>query len=217
MLQRMCARHLTTPHRFICITDKSDGLDPAVEFLQTPPTAAALGGLASPEGVRFPSCYRRLWTFSKEAKMLGDCVIVTDIDVVVTRDFSNLFEFEPEANFMGWLPETCWGKQHRFGGGIYRLVPGTRTEVWTRFSGGNSIMEARLAGFRGSDQAWISYVLSRKERYWSRGSGIHSVRELGHTLALPKGARIVQFNGNRKPWDYARVSGYAPWISANWR
>jgi hypothetical protein len=31
VLQRMVARHFNRPHRFVCITDDPEGLDPAVD------------------------------------------------------------------------------------------------------------------------------------------------------------------------------------------
>lgn len=207
--QKMVARHLKEPHRFICVADSKEGLAPEVEFLQTPPAAAAVAHLRSPEGNRFPSCYRRLWSFSDDARVLGERIMVIDIDFVATADISSLFKMT--ADFVGWVPERAWGQQHRFGGGQYLLTPGTRTAVWTKFNAG-AIATARAAGFRGSDQAWMSYTLRDKETYWPRNSGIHSVRELGPGFELPSGARIVHFNGHRKPWHYK--SG---WVAQHWR
>jgi hypothetical protein len=208
--QKMFARHLKEPHRFICIADTNEGLSSEVEFLKTPAAAAAVANLRSPEGPRFPSCYRRLWSFSDEARALGDRILVVDIDIVLTGDVAPLFQMP--GDFVGWVPERAWGQQHRFGGGIYMLTPGTRTSIWDRFKGYESIREARTAGYRGSDQAWMSYTLSAKEPYWPRNSGIHSVRELGASLDLPKGARIVQFNGHKKPWHYKQG-----WVADHWR
>lgn len=210
--QKMFARHFNEPHKFICIADPdaAEGLSADVTYVPTPAAAIAVAHHRSPEGNRFPSCYRRLWSYSPEAKALADRILVVDIDVVVTRDVAPFWK--PDADFVGWVPERAWGQQHRFGGGIYMLKTGTRTKVWTEFNGG-AIVRARAAGFRGSDQAWMSYMLRDKEAYWPRNSGIHSVREMGPQLDLPDGARIVQFNGNRKPWDYTRI----PWVAQHWR
>lgn len=215
-LARACARHLSG-HRFVCVADKSDGLEPHVEWLKTPDAAAALSELRSPEGERFPSCYRRLWVFSEEARVLGDHILTTDIDAVVLRDLAPLFD--TPGDFVGWRPYRDWGRRLRFGGGTYLLRTGTRTEVWTRFRGQESIVEARAAGFRGSDQAWLSYLLAEKEPYFGKDAGIYSVRDLGPGLNLPSDARIVHFNGHTKPWHYhadLRLLG-GQWVRAHWR
>lgn len=210
VLQSMFARHLPQKHRFICIADSNAGLDPAVEFVETPPEAKALAALRSPEGDRFPSCYRRLWSFSPEARMLGDQIFVIDIDLVVVRDMTPVVA--RNEDFVGWRPFRDWGRKLRFGGGSYLLKTGTRTHVWTDFKGQASVIEARQAGFRGSDQAWISHKLGATEPYWSKNSGLYSIRDLGPGEHLPHDARLVQFNGHKKPWHYN--SG---WVVAHWR
>lgn len=212
VLRRAIARHLTTPHRFICIADSAEDFDPEVEVLITPPAAAEVGRLKSIEGDRFPSCFRRLWTFSAEARaLLGERVMVLDIDAVPTGRLDPLID--REEDFVGWRPLMKWGDKPRVGGGIYLLRTGTRTHVWERFEGQASIAQARRAGFRGSDQAWMSYLLGATEATWQEPSGIYSIRDLRDgRLPLPADARIVQFNGPRKPWDSP-----LPWVKEHWR
>jgi hypothetical protein len=156
--------------------------------------------------------------FSDEAKMLGERVMLIDVDLVFTADPAPLFD--RQEDFVGWRPLRTWGKENRFGGGIYLLRTGTRTHVWDSFKGHESIARARAAGLRGSDQAWLSYCLAGTETSWPKDSGIYSVRDLTHSaktvvarrgpairrhaqpLQLPTDAIIVQFNGpqNEKPW-----------------
>jgi len=210
-LQKMVARHLQEPHRFICITDETEGFDPGVEVMPTPAAAKALGELRSPEGQRFPSCYRRLWMFSEEAKVLGDRVLLIDIDLVVVNDLAPIFDHPHD--FVGWRPFRDWGNTCRFGGGIYLITPGTRTNVWDEFTGAASIAEARNAGFRGSDQAWLSFKLGHREPHWDRTSGIYSIRDMkGTEHKLPVDARLVQFNGPEKPWLCQHA-----WVKEHWR
>lgn len=210
-LAKMIQRHLQEPHRFICITDETEGFSADVEVIPTPEAAKRLAQMKSPEGGRFPSCYRRLWMFSEEAKILGDRVLLIDIDLVVVADLAPIFD-RPEE-FVGWRPFRDWGNQCRFGGGIYLLTPGTRTEVWTEFKGAESVLKARKAGFRGSDQAWLSYMLGHREKYWGRDSGIYSIRDMkGTEQILPRDARLVQFNGPTKPW-----ASPLPWVRQHWQ
>lgn len=210
-LARMVRRHLPEPHRFVCITDHEDGFDAGVEVMRTPAAAAALGALKTPEKAHFPSCYRRLWMFSDEARCLGDRVLLIDIDLIVVADLRPIFDMPQD--FVGWRPFRDWGAQMRFGGGIYLLTPGTRTQVWDDFRGAPSILQARAAGYRGSDQAWISYKLGLSEAYWDRSSGIYSIRDMkGTEHKLPEDARLVQFNGPCKPW-----ASKLAWAREHWR
>jgi hypothetical protein len=210
-LQRSIAAHMSAPFRFVCVADSKDGFDPAVEVLITPPEAAALAQLRSPEGGRFPSCYRRLWNFSDGARALGERLLCIDVDMVPTGDLAPLFE--RTEDFVGWRPSRDWGRKLRFGGGLYLLTPGTRSHVWTRFAGSRSIQEARQAGFRGSDQAWLSYCLAGHEAYYGREAGIYSIRDFPqHPARLPADARCVHFNGGAKPWRST-----LPWVKEHWR
>lgn len=194
-LAGMFRRTLSIPHNFICISDTPDGFSPCVQVMPMPESAGWLTGFLTPEGEHFPSCYRRLWMFSEDAKVLGDRVLLVDIDMIVMRDTSHLFD--AKADFVGWQPRTQWGDKPRIGGGIYLLTPGARTDVYEDFCGPSSIREARAAGYRGSDQAWMSYKLQGCE-VWPDGAGIYSQWDVkGH---LDK-ATIVQFNGKSKPWN----------------
>jgi hypothetical protein len=209
-LQRSIAAHMSTPFRFVCVADTAEGFDPAVEVLITPPEAAALAQLRSPEGGRFPSCYRRLWNFSDGARVLGDRLLCIDIDLVPTADLAPLFD-RPE-DFVGWRPYRDWGRKLRIGGGIYLLRAGSHPEVWTQFKGEASIKAAGQAGFRGSDQAWLSYQLASRVPHYGREAGIYSIRDLPPSYALPADARLVQMNGSIKPWTSA-----LPWVKEHWR
>ena len=202
---------MSRPHRFVCVADSGDGFDSEVEVVMTPPEARAIGHLRTPEGGRFPSCYRRLWNFSEGAKALGDRLLCIDIDVVPTADWAPLFD--RLEDFVGWRPYRDWGARLRFGGGVYLITPGTRAHVWTEFRGPESQNKARRAGFRGSDQAWISYMLGKSEPYYGRDAGIYSIRDMkGAEHDLPADARMVHFNGPTKPW-----SSPLRWVKEHWR
>lgn len=211
-LARMIRARLSLPHRFICVADDPSGFDAGVEYFPTPAAAREVGHLRNPEGPRFPSCYRRLWMWSAEARALGDVLMLLDIDLVATDELAPLFD-DPQHDFVGWRPRMKWGIHARVGGGIYRLRAGTRTEVWSRFKGAESILEARRAGYRGSDQAWLSYCLGASAPTWNDRAGIYSIRDLRNgALPLPADARLVQFNGPQKPWNSPLA-----WVKDHWR
>lgn len=210
VLHRMFRRCLPEPHRFICITDERGKFDPTIEVMPTPKSAKEVAHYRTPEGSFFPSCYRRLWMFSEEAACLGDRVMLIDIDTVLTADVTHLFD--NPAEFVGWRPSGAWGNAERIGGGLYIMTPGTRTFVWNDFLGYDSIIEARSAGYRGSDQAWISYKLRGCELI-TQEHGIYSVRDIKNgKQPLPENACLIHFNGGKKPWHYG-----VKWVKEHWR
>lgn len=208
VLASMFRRHLSLPHRFVCITDMTAGFK-RVEVMPMPDAAKKLGDLRTPEGGRFPSCYRRLWMFSEEAKCLGERVLMVDVDLVLTGNIDHLFALEDK--FVGWRPKASWGGTSRIGGGMYLMTPGAHSEVFDDFRGTYSIAMARKAGFRGSDQAWMSYKLVGKVKLWPTDAGIYSIRDL-KGQPLPDDACLVQFNGTGKPWH-----GEPDWVLEHWR
>lgn len=203
-LRRMLARHLHVPHRLVCITDETGDFDQGVTVMPTPAAAMRLAHMKTPEGSRMPSCYRRLWVFSDEARCLGERILLTDVDAVITGDITHLVE--RTESFVGWRPGQAWGNHERVAGGMYLLSTGAHPEVWDDF-GEAGIGAARRAGYRGSDQAWLSYKLGRRAALWSDEDGIYALSDIRDGM-LPEDARIVQFAGNVKPWSF----GVSPWV-----
>lgn len=214
VMRSMFARHLHVEHRVVCITDETEGFAPGVVVMSTPTAARALADVKTPEGERMPSCYRRLWLFSEEARVLGERVLLTDVDLVLTGDITHLVRRE-EA-FVGWLPRTSWGNPKRVAGGLYLMSPGTHPEVWEEF-GPEGIAAARAAGYRGSDQAWLSYKLGGRVALWEQRSGIYALSDFGRgRLPLPRDARVVQFAGHVKPWDCVGKPGMR-WVDDHYK
>lgn len=208
VLASMFRRNLSLPHRFVCITDMDGDFGDGVEVMSMPDAARKLGEYRTPEAPNFPSCYRRLWMFSDEAKCLGDRVMLVDVDMVLTGSIDHLFEHD--APFVGWRPRKSWGHGPRLGGGMYLMTPGAHPEVFYEFRGEKSISQARAAGFRGSDQAWISHKIYGNVALWPHSAGIYSIRDI--VSVLPVDARLVQFNGRTKPWQ-----SHLPWVRKHWK
>jgi hypothetical protein len=213
-LARGYKRNLSIPHRFVCITDETSGFSSDVEVIPLPTEAREAAGLASPEGPRFPASYRRLWTFSEQAKALGDWILMTDIDAVITGPVDPLIQYalDKRHDFVGWRPRSLWGVEDRIAGGNWLLRAGTRTHVWDSFSR-QSAIKARQAGYRGSDQAYISYCLAKTAAVWPQHCGIYQAQDMKKQgfKVLPKDARIVHFNGATKGWTL----GHIPWIRSH--
>lgn len=215
VLARMFRRHCTLGHRVVCITDRraSEFEKSLVDVVPTPPAARALGRMPTPEGRGFPSCYRRLWLFSAEAREIGDRFMQIDLDIVLTGNIDHIAgRVEP---FVGWVPnDSVWHGRDRYGGGLYLLRAGAHPEVWNDFDGQPAIDNARRAGYRGSDQAWLNFKLYGKTERLPDDAGIIMFRDIKKTPnTLPEGVRMVQFSGPTKPWGHLHLQ----WVAANWR
>jgi hypothetical protein len=224
----MVARNLPCDFRFVCVTNETYGFDPRIEVMAIPKEAAALARLESPEGKRVPSCYQRLWMFSEAARVCGDRVLLLDIDLVIKGDISALVT--SPHDFVGWRPTMEWGNKDRLAGGAYLLTTGSYTGVWTEFVDDPLVSQkrARDAGYRGSDQAWISFYLAEHAHCWPHGLmasvndfeikqkvpyGKYVPQPQNHQFCNPSDAPVIQFNGPKKPWMLLDV----PWISEHWQ
>lgn len=215
VLARMFRRQCKVEHRLVCITDyPASRFDQSiVDVVPTPRSARAVERIKSPEGRGFPSCYRRLWLFSKEARELGDRFLQIDLDVVLTGNVDHIVE--RDEPFVGWVPnDNAWKGRDRYGGGLFLLRAGAHPEVWEDFHGQPSIDAARRAGYRGSDQAWLNFKLyGRTARLPDDGTIImfRDIKKRPHLL--PEGVSMVQFSGPTKPWRFQHL----PWVAAYWR
>lgn len=218
VLRAMVERHLHVPHRFTCITDEPEGIDPRVRIIPIWDTHARVPNPSSPVN---PSCYRRLRLFSSEAReLIGERVLSLDLDMVITRDITPLVN-RPE-DFVIWggqsqLPGGRGKPYAWYNGSLMMLRTGTRTRVWDEFNPAVSPRQAHQAGCRGSDQGWIAYCLGPKEAIWGTSDGVYSYRN--HILpsgTLPGNARIVSFHGKHDPWD-PQVQRASPWIREHYR
>jgi len=210
-LFNMVSRHYHKPFEMVCITDNPKKLDSAIRVI---PLWDDHGHLGSPHGGLNPACYRRLKHYSEEAReLIGERFITVDLDVVLVDDVTPVWD-RPEVDFMIW-GETL--RRTPYNGSMQLMTAGARKQVWDRFNPDTSPLEARRAGFDGSDQAWISYVLGPHEKRWSMKDGVFSFRLHVKTNEgkLPKGARIVFFEGQVDPWS-GIAKHVSPWIEDHW-
>lgn len=208
-LFRSVRRHYPHPHRFICVTDQSHGIDPGVEVQ---PDFGDFARVPNPFGTKNPSCYRRLRLFHPEAaRWFGQRFVSIDLDAVITGDLSALWNRSEEVVMWGDTNPTTF-----YNGSIMLLTAGARPKVWTDFDPLVSPAEARRAGQFGSDQGWISHALGPREAKWTQTDGVYSYRV--HLAPrggqLPPNARIVLFHGQVDPWDTRGQR--IPWVKQHW-
>lgn len=218
VLRAMLERHAPFPHKLVCITDDTRGLDPRIEALPMPETT--FEELVNPHQVKydaahawgrkkyFPNCYRRLWVFSREATVLGERVFALDIDVIVTGDLTPLVE--RDEDFVGWVDD----KEPKLKGGAYLLRTGSHPEVWDEFDPETSPALAATSSGTGSDQAWMTFKLFPPEGSWGVQDGLVKINWL---QAGPQpSTRLVFTAGHSPPWS-ADVQRRYPWVAQYWR
>ncbi len=208
-LARQVRENLSRTHRFICITDDVEGFSCDVVVMPLPDEARAIADIPTAQGhARFPSCYRRLWTFSEGAKVLGDVVLMLDIDCFITAPLDPLFDFMPDADFIGWNPVQAWGKT-KVGGGTWRHRPGTRKDIWEKFSQQDALRIKGL-GYNGSDQAILSFYLGDEPVFpqdWILNR--QDMRRLGGKA--PEVSKIVHCNGPQQMKGFLNIED-VPWV-----
>lgn len=188
----------------ICVTDEPAGIAPGIEVL---PDFGDWTDVPSPHGRAAPSCYRRLRAFHPEAgQWFGERFVCLDLDCVVVGDLEPLWGRPDE--FVIWQ-DPLYPRQ--FCGSMWLLQAGSRPRVWQEFNPRQSPRVAAERGYRGSDQAWISYLLAGSPK-WTRADGVLSYRADVKGRPLPAGTRIVMFHGPAKPWQLSNVE----WIAQHY-
>jgi hypothetical protein len=214
VLRSMVARHYPHRHRFICITDQcgDPAFDPGIEQV---PIWDDFANRESIYGPDTPSCYRRLRAFAGDmGAILGERFVSVDLDCVITSDMSPVWNHDKDFVIWGDL-----ARQTPYNGSMWMMNAGARAHVWDKFKANaqKCIDKARGAGFFGSDQAWMCYALGPKENRWTVADGIFSYRTHVKPAsgALPKGARIVFFQGHYDPW-HPKIQASCPWIEEHY-
>ena len=211
VLAAMLQRHYHAPYQLACLTDDPVGLDGSIEVYALPETKGDRLGPPRQGGSKlFPSCYRRLWLFSEEARELGVRLVLLDIDCIILEDITALIQGKT-AGFVGWCDVSFgWSK---IAGGFWALTAGSHVEVWERFDPRISPALAEEAGHQGSDQAWLSYMLHPPKQVWTSKDGVIKINWLQKSgRHPPEGIKIVFTIGTAPPWDYAMQVGHR-WIA----
>ena len=238
-LHSMLRRHLHIPFELVCLTDKSDGIDPEIRVEPL-----------WKEFSRLPGCFRRLKIFSKEAEqVVGSRFVCMDLDVVIVDDVTDLFNRDEEF--------IIWGEHHRktpYCGSFFAMDAGCREKVYTSFDIKKYPPNANGRYPYGTDQDHITsqlypfepmvtskdgvYGFNFSARRWTKGACtpsskykrgkykkllaeyVPNKKELGRNTfvgngSLPANARMIFFNGKFDPSQPQTQKEY-PWIRENW-
>lgn len=228
ILQAMIYRNTSVPHRFICITDNTEGLHKRIETLDI--------DFHFPNFKNLQGCYRRLKTFDPytSRKLFGDRFISIDLDVVILNNIDHILSFKEDVRI--W--QDLYRRKSPYCGSLFGKKSGWDSEVWRKFSKAPDFRaaEAVKRGFVGTDQAFLSLCLYPNIPIWSEEDGIYNfstrirkqsrvlIRKDGGGLTwkppisgeLPENACIVFFNGKYDP-SHSNLQEEYPWIKKNWK
>jgi len=208
----MLNRYCSLEKRIICVTDQPAGI-----VCRTFPLWSDLGGIHNISGQHLPSCYRRLKIFDRKTQedleiCEGERVVSIDLDAVLTNPVDSLFV--RTERFVGWhVP----GTRHEtvYNGSMFMFTAGDLGFLWREFTS-KSPTQSLIAGYMGSDQAYLSHRLIGKEYaggWTSTRDGVLSfTRDVTRRKVKPTRGKIVFFAGRRKPW-HPDVLREHPWIN----
>jgi hypothetical protein len=208
ILRDMVDRHLTVPHRFVCVTNEK------IDDIDTIP----LNKEKHVPGTVFARLYQRSPDYPIKGRILN-----LDIDMVITGSLDKLVDRDE--------PSVWWRNPNYSSGGASRafyqtsvqlFTQGANQELWDDF---DPVKTPKWVNrrFGGAEQAWVSERLPWTEPYWDERDGIYGAGRLFHgepdkgvTTELPDNACIVSFPGNRMP-DQPEIQALHPWIKEHYR
>ena len=131
-LYGMVRRHLRGEFRFVCLTDRSDGMRTEVQCLPIP-------DLALPDGIPERG-WKKLTTFAADLHGLKGTALFLDLDVVIVDDITPFFEQPGD-----FLIIHDWKRPWRITGNssVYRFELGAHPEVLGAVSQSNTQTSAR--------------------------------------------------------------------------
>ena len=221
-LHKMVEKNLTLPHRFVCFTDDTDGINPVIEVYPLPQIKFKDG----PE-----RGWRKLSVLSKNLQDLQGTALCLDIDIVIINNIDYLFEESGDFRIIkdwGYPASSYVGNS-----GCYRFNIGQHHDILKYFE--NNFDEITKQ-FRNEEE-YLSYKIKEKGilQYWKPKTAISFKHGCMSSFPLnlfttPKQptdeTKILIFHGNPLPKE--AIDGYfnikrpqrickkTPWLKKFW-
>lgn len=196
-LHGMVEEHLTLPHRFVCFTDSTYGIDGGIDCFPLEPMWAGkdLVQLHQRRG-GISAGYPNLYLFRKDFPFTGR-VLYLDLDVVITGSLDELVQ--QEGPF--WAIKDWWA--HNWNGSVTLFEAGFRPQLWDEFP-------PKDLDSLGNGQHWLSRYVPDGQAWpdaWVRSYKIHCQG----MDSYPDDCRVVVFHGEPKPDQVPDA-----WVHDNW-
>lgn len=216
ILRAMVKRNLSFPHRFICFTEDSSGLDDDIEIL--PLIETELKGW-----------WHKLTLFKPKLFDLSGKTLYLDLDVVIVNSLDPMFEREEKFSI---IADWAYARRHirgkdkikiMYNSSVFMYDIGAHPNVWDEFAVNPERISKRHPG---GDQEWISMHLPDGAIWpdgWCRSFkwGYH-YKDMVYDFSagFNDETKIVVFHGSPNPPD--AIPGWkqyppSPWIEKYWR
>jgi hypothetical protein len=217
-LARGLERHMSIPYRLVCITDDPRGITECETYPMWLDHSTISSNINSPTWV---SCYRRLKLFDPQvtSDIGGSRFASIDLDTVVTGDPASLFTKHADSPFVGYRHKRI-SRPLVYGGTFWQFDPSNKDmqDIWTKFDPEYAAWCARNFGYRGTDQAWISWCVRNQYPHVGPADGARAFSRHGDNVSgneLPPDTSLVFFYGKTKPW--MKWAQDLPWVREEWK
>lgn len=219
ILAAMVKRHMTLPHRFVCFTDDTTGINPAIETRPIP--EIPLGS------AQIWSGWRKLSSLSPHLGLTGS-VLFLDLDLVIMDNIDCFFTHKP-GKFCIIENWTQMG-QGIGNSSVYRYEADRHHEIFDDFAKNHEEIYRTVT----NEQMYLTQMVAKSEQVeywpdaWCRSFKRHSLptRLLRRFIRpkQPEDCKILVFHGPPKPVDAAhgrwpqkgKHLRAAPWILNHW-
>lgn len=192
ILHSMVRRHLSVPHRFVCLTEDPTGID-----CETLPIAPNL-----------PTWWGKLTLFGHP---VPGRILYLDLDTVIVAGIDAFAAYD--GPFCLIKP---FYRDRGFASGVMSIAPDFGRHVWDKFAlNPQAAMEFcrrnAVPAWNLGDQRWLELTVERAD-YWQDVLPGQLVSYKVHCAAgVPAGARMVCFHGKPDPHEVADS-----WVRENW-
>lgn len=219
-LYNMVKRHTTVDFKFVCLTDRTEGIYPEVECFPIPPLALPEG---SPE-----RGWNKLSTFEPDLYGLTGNLLFLDLDVVIVDNIDGFFTHPGD-----FLIIHDWKRPWRVTGNssVYRFKLGAFPEILSYFRENFDEISHK---FR-NEQEYLSWYVDQQKKLsywpaaWCKSYKYHCLQKLPLAYfkppVKPQDAKIIVFHGEINPPDAVNGGGGkwyryvlpSEWIKDAWK
>lgn len=192
-LYKMVEKNLSLPHRFVCFTDNSTGIDKEIEIRPLP----ELNDDGIPDRM-----WKKLGLFANPLADLEGTALFLDLDIVIRESLDPFFEIE--GSFLIAkdydFPRDIIGNSS-----VYRFEIGRHADIIENFYNEGKDIRQRYK----NEQAFLSYQMDKKGllKYWPKNWVVSFKRQCLSKFPLcwliaprePYEAKIVIFHGKPNP------------------
>lgn len=196
-LQGMLRRHLSPPFRLVCLTDRRDGIDAAVECVDLPE-------LGCPHPVNTMGKWRKVVLWGREVPGLSGVALFIDLDSVIVDRIDPYFEHGQPGDVI--LARNWAQPLKRLGQtSVFRYPVGANPHILDDFRADPQGIADRFH----FEQHYMTHAVKGGIQFWPEGWTRHfrlhclppfPLRYF-QAAKLPAGSRIVTFPGGPNPDD----------------